>query len=234
MDPITNKLAAYIIDSGKHAEFSSMYCSGDDGFSIEQEGEFNYVVHADALTFSAGIAISEEQGVELMVSFTAGHENKNFSSGLIQPSSESRSLFCSTTRSLPKTSAELFRETYRGIFGFDCITYAATTFLRRELSKSTDYTARRLRELLTEKISDDSEINSALYAAGFMFVALRNVISGEPQPVFWANGHYTKNATDEDQTTLEKIIVVCNSHLQTRYLNSLFSRARGFCPHLTA
>lgn len=232
MDPITNKLAAYIIDSGKHAEFSSTYPSVNDDFYVTPEG-FNYIVHADTITFSAGIAISEEQGVELMISFAA---NKNFSSDMILHSAEKRKVFYEGVKSVSKTSAEIFRETYQGIFGFDCVSYPATVFTKHESINSSlfsDYSATRMRELLTEKTSDDSEINKAMHAAGFMFVAVRNVINGEPQPVFWANGHYTKNATDEDQEALEKIIVVCNSHLQTRYLNSLFSRARGFCSHLS-
>lgn len=227
MDSLTNKLTAFIIDAGSHAEWIG---HDDDKPKLSRKGIMSVVIEAKALVFSHGIHTQADSATELITSFTPVDQYSNFNTALSESPVSPSSL--SPLRAVPPAS--VFRNLYRTIFGFDGVecdregVQADTVTLNNTCS--------RLHSLLTEKTSDDIALTAALQNSGFLYTALRTIrIEGKssaPMPVFWANGHYTRNTTEEEEDAFKQIIVTCNSHLQTRYLNSLFDHTRGFCQHL--
>jgi len=226
MDSLTNKLTAFIVDAGKHAEWL-----GYDNAkrTLSRKGILSVVVEASALVFSHGIRVQSDSAVELITAFIQVDQYSNFNTALSESPVSPASL--SARRAVP--SASTFRSLYRTIFGFDGVECSEGGVQVDTAEKSN--TCERLHSLLTEK-TEDTPLALALKNSGFLYTAIRSVhIEGEsstPQPVFWANGHYTRNTTLDEEEAFKQVIVTCNSHLQTRYLNSLFDQTRGFCPHL--
>lgn len=238
MDITSNKIAAYILDKGKHSEWSRT--DGKQPRIVRHTNDNVITIKADALVFSIGMQ-TEHGAVELILGITPV-SRMTFSLGnadcysyafmvkVSMPESPSSSI---TT--VPDPDA--YRRVFKHIFGFDGLTTVVRLmdvkyFDRMDDDKLyvEDKQFNRLKDIV---YGIDTEVSQAMSAAGFSFVAARKVVDSEPQPVFWANGNYTTSSTAEDELAFNALNIAVNSHLQTRYLNALLSPALGFCPHLS-
>lgn len=235
MDITSNKIAAYILDNGKHAEWSR---SEGKPICIVRYQNGVITINADTLVFSIGMQ-TEHGAVELIVGIAPATE-LIFSLGNADCYSyaDMVKIHMPTSSDVAVTKPNSYRMVFKHIFGFDCTTTSIKTmrvpyFERMEDNQSlyiTDKQSTRLKDIVYE---NDSDVSQDMANAGFSFVAARMVVDNIPQPVFWANGNYTHSSTEEDELAFQSINLVVNSYLQTRYLNSLLSPARGFCPHLS-
>lgn len=246
MDIISNKIAAFVIDSGTHAEW--VFPEKQDAILIAttSEGSEHYSVLAESLVFSIGLQ-TPNGGVEIMVGITPvsdmtfALDNADcYTPALLHKIREEilflYSMSDKSKKLLPK--AESYRMLYRHIFGFDgtvtnIVGSKTTQRNRSRLANTEVYNKDQQHARLSDVVHENpSAVSTDMAAAGFQFVAIRAHTDAGPQSVFWANGHFTKNATEDHVDILNTINIIVNSHLHTRYLNSLLSPARGFCPHL--
>jgi hypothetical protein len=232
MDTLSTQLAAYIIDAGTHAEFIFK-----DNVSkvIQTTAPSGLAVNANALIFTLGTMVDDVTALEFILCIKPDIKKKlfSFSNSCIYSKTQLHIMEGRGPSKSAVPAASDYRILYRRLFGFDGATLDVSKILTQDSSMFEDDTqSTRLSGVLV----GDSSINSAMVAAGIVFVAVREVdVSGnvnEPKPVFWANGHYTKAATDDNERMFSREITVANTHLQTRFLNSLFGNAEGFCPYL--
>lgn len=260
MDVISNKIAAYVIDKGTHAEWSFVDHLGRPAVSPDTKrivDTENVAVSANALIFSTGFQLKDDAGaVELIVIISPENQRLfSFDNADCYTPAELRKIHSAVKNRVYDSIGEIppagsFRAMYRHLFGFDArdtnlnvavlknrsvITLhmpADTVISDAEQTElySYDSSLLRLKAVLHE---DDSEISQLLLEAGIKVVAMRKVSpDSTPQPIFWANGHFTKNANADEEEYFNKAHLMANTHLQTRYLNTLLTPAGAFCQHL--
>lgn len=243
MDSLTNKLAAFIVDKGKHSEF--VFNNGGDLTGKVQrvsrpcpvfgdpDGDVYYAVPADALVFSAGLVLQGHK-VELLLCInpydTLALALDNADMDYMIPEGEPVMFDVGVT-------PEHFRHNYRALYGFDGVALEVGVFNRVQKDRPSsmpvleiDINYTKLRDVVygvnVEKQTSDAR------DVGVSFVAVRTIGEGKPNPVFWMNGNYLQGASEEESNLIADLFAVVDAHLFERYGRGLLQQARGFCPHL--
>lgn len=234
MDSLSIQLASYIIDSGSHAEF----LFNDPVSRVVPSRQVNDLrslnVDAKALIFTHGSIVDDSTALELIVCIVpdAARDLFSFSNSLVytqeQLTRKEREFKKGEVVRYP--DAYEYRLLFRHLFGFDSVQVKDPLQANSNIDDTSS-------ELLSSILSSSADCNAIAKKSGIAFVAARtmNIVENDvhPQPVFWANGNYTKDATEENEIIFTREISIATTHIQTRYLNALFSQAEGYCKHLS-